>query len=958
MRHALGILKTGIKLQKASKLNILDHFYKYLDEGDWLNGVDLYQDGRVRDISTYEGLISGKVRGDTTADVRIKIQPPGHCIQWIECTCKKNRTQGLYCEHIAAFVIHIERERSELFAHLDGAAPLKPPAMPRKPRGLVVPEGEETLLNLGKGKSKTKAAQTIIQHLKGNIHHVSLINHGPGLRVKIEIKEGQITHYDLGVDDAARFLKEHVSLPQATKEVQDLVVMQEECAELGTRFYTVGQEKVVCERALVLNLPKNKRASDKESSFGSKFPQGNYLRLALGEQEKDGNFLFIPMKQGEKYVGEEYMFFPELGFIPYSNSKTSANWKELPLSRTFKDDEVAEISINRYQDYLQASPIFLDETLKHPATVESLKLSEIAILTQEDGWFRLDPRYGVGTSTISMVDLMKQWSKKQRKYLKAGDAWIKVPDFITQHKWQLDEAGEALKVDTLGFLRLKAALGDFDQLVGSKKLLNQIRNQLEFVPESHEPVVHGTKISLRQYQENGLKWLWWLFKNNLHGLLADEMGLGKTHQAMALLSAILVEKPTARFLVICPTTVLDHWYDKMVEYAPELSGMRFHGPKRTTLLAKIDHEHHTMITSYGVMLRDIRHLGKITWDAVILDEAHFVKNNDTATYQAACQLKSRIRICLTGTPMENHLGELKNLFDFLVPGYLGSDDYFRKNFLAPLENEKNPEIALALQRLIHPFKLRRTKNQVLSDLPEKVEDLRHCSLSAEQIKLYRETLALKASPLVDQLKKQESPVPFLHVFATLTLLKQICNHPALVLEGSDYRQHESGKFELLKELLIEALGSDHKIVIFSQFVGMIRIIEQHLKESGIPHVILTGQSKNRGQIIKDFQTNPEIKVFVGSLLAGGVGIDLTAASVVIHYDRWWNPSKENQATDRVHRIGQNRNVQVLKLQTRGTLEEKIDLMIRTKAALIEKFLDKDEEIFRSLSRQDLIELLS
>ena len=945
-------------MQKAGKVNILDHFYKYLDETDWLHGVDLYQDGRIKDISIYEGLISGKVRGESSADVRIKIQPPGHCIQWIECTCKKNRTHGIYCEHIAAFVIHIERERPELFSHLDGAAPIKPPAIPRRPRGITPVENDEITPGHGRAKSKTKATQTIIQHLKGNIHHVSLINHGPSLRVKIEIKEGQVTHYDLGVDDAARFLKEHEKLPQATKEVQELEILQEDLAELGTRFYAASAEKVICERVLVLSLPKKKNLAPKVKLLEAKFSQGNYLRLALGEQEREDTFIFVPMKQGEKYIGEEYIFFPELGYVAYSNQKVSSAWKEFPLTRTFKDDEVAEISINRYQDYLQASPIFLDDTLKKPASIESLKLSEIAILNQHEGWFRLDPKYGVGTSTISMVDLMKQWSHKQRKYLKAGDSWIKVPDFITQHKWELDEDGEALKVDTLGFLRLKAALGDFDQLVGSKKLLNEIRNQLEFIPESHDPVVHGAKIQLRQYQENGLKWLWWLYRNHLHGLLADEMGLGKTHQAMALLSAILTEKPKARFMIICPTTVLDHWFDKMMEYAPDLACLRFHGPKRTSLLSKMDHSHRTLITSYGVMLRDIRHLAKIPWDAVILDEAHFVKNNDTATYQAACQLKSRIRICLTGTPMENHLGELKNLFDFLVPGYLGSDEYFRKNFLTPLEHEKNPEITLALQRLIHPFKLRRTKDQVLSDLPEKVEDLRHCSLSEEQVKLYRETLALKASPLVDQLRKQESPVPFLHVFATLTLLKQICNHPALVLDGVDFRKHESGKFELLKELLEEALGSDHKVVIFSQFVGMIRIIEAHLKDLNIPHVILTGQSKNRGQIIKDFQTKPEIKVFIGSLLAGGVGIDLTAASVVIHYDRWWNPSKENQATDRVHRIGQNRNVQVLKLQTRGTLEEKIDQMIRAKAALIEKFLDKDEEIFRTMSRQDLIELLS
>jgi SNF2 family DNA or RNA helicase len=307
--------------------------------------------------------------------------------------------------------------------------------------------------------------------------------------------------------------------------------------------------------------------------------------------------------------------------------------------------------------------------------------------------------------------------------------------------------------------------------------------------------------------------------------------------------------------------------------------------------------------------------------------------------------------------MENHLGELKNLFDFLVPGYLGSDEYFRKQFLTPMAQGEDPELTLALQKLIHPFKMRRTKDQVLKDLPAKVEDVKHCALSDEQVKHYREIVALKAQPLLSQLKDDQAPIPFLHVFATLTMLKQVCDHPALLGEKADWRKFESGKFELMKELLRESFDSGHKVVIFSQYVGMIKIISEYLTETGVKHVTLTGQTRNRGDVIKQFQTDAETQVFIGSLLAGGIGIDLTAASVVIHYDRWWNASKENQATDRVHRIGQNKNVQVMKLVTRGTLEEKIDRMIQSKAALFERFLDKDEEVFKTLSRQELIELL-
>ena len=221
--------------------------------------------------------------------------------------------------------------------------------------------------------------------------------------------------------------------------------------------------------------------------------------------------------------------------------------------------------------------------------------------------------------------------------------------------------------------------------------------------------------------------------------------------------------------------------------------------------------------------------------------------------------------------------------------------------------------------------------------------------------LYKETVSLKAAPIINTLEDDAAPVPYMHVFATLQLLKQICNHPALVT-GKNWKLYTSGKFELFKELLNEAFRSEHKVVVFTQYVGMIKIISEYLNSINIRHVTLTGATRNRGKVIEDFQTSKDCKVFVGSLLAGGVGIDLTAASVVIHYDRWWNASKENQATDRVHRIGQKNSVQVIKLVSKGTLEEKIDLMIEKKKKLFEQYMTKDEELFKKLTKEELIDL--
>jgi len=942
-------------LQKAAKLNLLDHFYDYLDEADWLEGVDLYHAGKVNGLQTFDGLVMATVVASSRAEVRLKIHPAGHVIQWIECTCRKNRALGHYCEHIAAFMIHIDREKPQLLASLDAAAPLKPPSSPKRSK-ITVPVAEA---KEGKPKkNSTGATQTIIDHLKGNIQGVSLIAHGPGLRVRIELKPGHVTHYDLNLDAAAAFLKSHANLEAATAEVKELIV-SDDAVELGTRLSQPDPDKIVAERGVILSLhPRSKMAPDQRLSF----ERGNYHRRANDQVagDKAEHFLFVHGKAANRFLGDQYFFLPGHGYYPIRRHLTSTAWNELPLIKTYKDDEAAELVQRGFDEYARVGPLYLDDTLAETAIVEAPELSEIMFISEEDGWFRLDPRYGTGRGSISMATLMQQYRSKRRKFVRNGNTWMKIPEFVTAHKWELTEDGQSLKVDALGLMRLKAAVGDFDQFVGSKRALTQIRSRLEFTPESSEPVPHDANITLRGYQETGLRWLWWLYKNGLHGLLADEMGLGKTHQAMGLMAAILKENPKAKFMVVCPTTVLDHWLDKIEQFVPMLKGVKYHGPRRMGILTELGKEGdtpHTIVTSYGVMLRDIRHLMAQEWDALILDEAHFVKNNGTATYQAACRVPSRIRLCLSGTPMENHLGELKNLFDFLVPGYLGSDEYFRDNFITPVTTGEDPEATLALQKLIYPFKMRRTKNNVLQELPAKVEDLRHCALSDEQVKMYRDVIAMKAQPLIAQLQDEGSPVPYLHVFATLTLLKQICDHPALVNKKGTYKDHTSGKFELMQELIEEALGSGHKIVIFSQYVGMIKLITQYLSDLNIGHVTLTGESRNRGAIIKNFQTDPEIKVFCGSLLAGGIGIDLTAASVVIHYDRWWNATKENQATDRVHRIGQNKNVQVMKLVTRGTLEEKIDRMIQNKRALFEKFMDQDEEMFKTLSRQELIELL-
>jgi SNF2 family DNA or RNA helicase len=465
--------------------------------------------------------------------------------------------------------------------------------------------------------------------------------------------------------------------------------------------------------------------------------------------------------------------------------------------------------------------------------------------------------------------------------------------------------------------------------------------------------------SLRPYQKVGLEWLYFLFENGLGGLLCDEMGLGKTHQLMALMVALRehggIDGP---FLVACPTTVLSHWHDKIRDHAPGLKATIFHGGQRD--LQEGLTEGDVLLTSYGILRNDIGQLESVPFAMAVFDEIQYLKNPKTRSFEAASRLDARIKLGLTGTPIENDLWELRALLDLTVPGYLGKEADFDERYVRPIASDPSSPKRKALSRLISPFTLRRLKKTVLDELPEKIEDIRTCRLSDDQVKLYRDAVAARGVRLIDLLKKGEEPVPYMHIFALLNVLKQICNHPALV-EGrpADYESYHSGKWDLFKELLWESLDGGQKVVVYSQYLGMIRIIETFLSGLDVDHVTLTGASRKRGDIVAKFNRDPNCRVYVGSLKAGGMGIDLVAASVVIHYDRWWNAAREDQATDRVHRIGQRRGVQVFKLVTEGTMEEKISAIIEKKRNLMDSIVKEDDPNFlKTFSREELVDMLA
>ncbi len=953
-------------LKKVSKIDFLAGFYQHVDKGVWSEGIDIYQSGKVLAVGNFQNLVSCRVEAapGTFVEVRLKLHPSGKVIQWMECTCKKNRSHSYFCEHIAAFLLHIDQEQGDFFRHLDSKMPFSAPGQ------IKTKAANKTAKKIKKDTNNnaptiTASSPSLLDHLHGSIIDASLNEKTGRIKLRIEIKAGKSNVYELSIDDSAQFLAKNQDNEVWTKTSQALHCQKEE-AELAT-FISVDplQEKITCEKVVVIKL-RNRSKILHSADWETRIHKLRRVAKAESKTTKSrpANCLVLNLKTYVKYLGANHFYLPGFGYFPLTNTPTSTEWQELALSRVFRNDEAAKLAMTNFAFFLAISPVFLDEIADSCFLRETLVLKKIKVIREQENFFHLAPYYQSSTLEVPMAELVACAKNGRRRFYRSGQAWIKIPDFVLYHNWVLDEGDTLIRVDRLGLIRLRACLGDFDQFVGSTKLLETLRSKIDYEGNIEPPPLSLSNLKLRSYQNQGFKWFWWLYCNELHGLLADEMGLGKTHQAMALLTAIqqhLADKGLQtkehRFLVICPTTVLNHWHDKISEFAPNLKALVYHGSRRSQSLSQLDTPYETLVTSYGVLLRDIKKLEETNWQAIILDEAHFVKNNNTATYRAACRLNSRIRICLTGTPMENHLGELKNLFDFLAPGFLGSDEYFKRHFITPIENDQDRQKEQLLQKLIYPLKLRRRKADVLDDLPNKTEDIRHCELSEEQRRLYQQVLAQKANSMVSNLQNETKPIQYLHVFAILQLLKQICNHPALLTKGATHHDGYSGKFELLKELIAEALDSGNKIVIFSQYVNMLAFIKAYCDEQGIGAVVLSGKTRDRGKVIESFQNNPNIKIFIGSLLAGGLGIDLTAASVVIHYDRWWNPSKENQATDRVHRIGQKKYVQVFKLVTKSSLEEKIDQLIRKKQDSFSKFLEEDADLFAKLSRHELIELL-
>ncbi|MBM0224579.1 MULTISPECIES: DEAD/DEAH box helicase [Micromonospora] len=477
--------------------------------------------------------------------------------------------------------------------------------------------------------------------------------------------------------------------------------------------------------------------------------------------------------------------------------------------------------------------------------------------------------------------------------------------------------------------------------------LRAMTGMLAELPDT--PVPADLAGTLRPYQQRGLSWLAGMTESGLGGCLADDMGLGKTIQVIALHLHRQGRGPT---LVVCPTTLLGNWEREIRRFAPGVPVRRYHGGERHLMdLAKNE----IVLVTYGIVRADAAALAEVGWGLIVADEAQYVKNPLSQTARQLRSLPATARLALTGTPVENKLSELWSILDWTTPGLLGSLSRFTSTMAVPVERNRDPATTERLARLIRPFLLRRRKSDpgIAPELPAKTETDRIVPLTAEQASLYRAVVAQSLADIEASGGLQRRAL----IVKLLTGLKQICNHPAHYLHEQGPTGGRSGKLAALDDLLDVVLAEGESALVFSQYVQMCRLIERHLAARGIPTLFLSGQTADRDEVVADFQAGTA-PVFLLSLKAGGVGLNLTRATHVVHYDRWWNPAVEDQATDRAYRIGQDRPVQVHRLIAEGTVEDRIATMLADKRVLAESVVGAGEHWLADLSTADLADLVT
>ncbi|MCC9166759.1 DEAD/DEAH box helicase [Pontibacter harenae] len=574
-------------------------------------------------------------------------------------------------------------------------------------------------------------------------------------------------------------------------------------------------------------------------------------------------------------------------------------------------------------------------------------------------WFNATVKVRFGRKRASLKQLKKAVVNKN-KYVQLDDGTLGViPEEWLARLHGYFEAGEVvdenLRVPKTNYAVIKELFETHMLDEEVQKELSWYQSQLQNISKLEPlPVPAGLQATLRPYQLQGLSWLNFLDDLQFGGCLADDMGLGKTVQMIAFILLLREKRGPQTHLLVVPTSLIHNWQQEVQKFAPSLRLHIHHGPDRAKYTAAFDTSD-VVITTYNTLVSDITSLKKYAFGYVFLDESQNIKNPNSQRYKAARLLQSRNRVVLTGTPYENNTFDIYAQLSFACPGMLGTRSYFRNTYAMPIDKFKDRRSAQALQQKIGPFILRRTKAEVAKELPDKTEMVLYCEMGEEQRKVY-DTCEKEFRDYITASGEEELIKHPMHVLRGITKLRQICNSP-LLSGDTKLISDASAKIERLMQQ-IRNVSNHHKVLVFSQFVGMLELIKRELLKDKIKFAYLTGSTRNRGEVVNQFQTDDETRVFLVSLKAGGTGLNLTAADYVFIVDPWWNPAVENQAIDRSYRIGQEKKVIAVRLICPNTVEEKIQMLQQNKSKLATDLVSADNNFFRSLTKNDLLNLSS
>ncbi|HEY9046421.1 MAG TPA: DEAD/DEAH box helicase [Ohtaekwangia sp.] len=573
-------------------------------------------------------------------------------------------------------------------------------------------------------------------------------------------------------------------------------------------------------------------------------------------------------------------------------------------------------------------------------------------------WFDLKVTIQWGEHIVSLKEIRRAILNRQDTIMLEDGTLGHIPaEWISQYSLLLrtgTEENGTLRVSKLHYTLLEDILEKSDDNTVQQDIELRKRKLLDYDTIQKTPLSTEIKAALRPYQQSGFNWLQSLDELGWGGCLADDMGLGKTLQTISFLQFLKEKYPGSTQLVVCPTSLIFNWENEIQKFCPTLKHYTYYGLQREFTETHFS-EYDVVLTTYGVVRNDLENLTGFLWQYIILDESQAIKNPDARVTRAVQQLRSVNRVILSGTPVQNNTSDLYAQFNFLNPGLLGSREFFNREFAQPIDKFGSKEKTQYLKKLIHPFTLRRTKEQVAKDLPDKTVTVLWCTMDAEQRKLYNEYRDNYRNLLLKRIDEEGMERSGIYVLEGLLRLRQICDHPSMIepLPGQEIPKSSVKIEELIRE--VQENAGNHKLLVFSQFTEMLQLIKQEFEEEGISFCYLDGSTslpKRKEQVTK-FTEDESVKAFLISLKAGGVGLNLTVADYVYLVDPWWNPAAEQQAIDRAHRIGQKRKVFAYKMICKDTVEEKILQMQEKKKMLADELIHEDAGFVKNLSRDDI-----